>query len=86
MVDQADAVGGIVTREWLQNSHDTARRSKQVDGLGLTDIRPQRETLVLVGRRSHLFPNSAGIRNRIREENGTRVHICDWLVETPSGA
>ena len=72
-------------REWLQNNLDTARRSKREDGEGLVDIRPQSEGLVLVGRRTLLHPNSAAVRNRIKEENQIRIHTYDWLIEALQG-
>ena len=73
-------------REWLQNNLDVARRSKRKDGLGLADIRPQSQGLVLVGRRARLLENAEAIRNRIREENNIHVHTYDWLVDQLTGA
>jgi hypothetical protein len=72
-------------REWLQNNLDMARRSKRQDGLGLVDIRPQSEGLVLVGRRTLLHGNSPAVRSRIREENQIRIHTYDWLIEALRG-
>jgi hypothetical protein len=72
-------------REWLQNNLDLARRSKRRDGLGLVDIRPGSEGLVLVGRRTRLLEKAESVRNAIREESGIRVHTYDWLVEQITG-
>jgi hypothetical protein len=68
-------------REWLQNNLGMARRSRREDGLGLVDIRPQSEGLVVVGRRSRLNSNSAAVRDSIREDSAIRVHTYDWLVD-----
>ena len=72
-------------REWLQNNLDTARRSKRHDGLGLVDIRPLSEGLVLVGRRARLFDNTHMVRNPINEQRRIRVHTYDWLLERLDG-
>ncbi len=72
-------------REWLQNNLDYARRSKRSNGLGLTDIRPGSEGLVLVGRRARLHDNAAAVRHPILEQNHIRVHTYDWLIERLGG-
>jgi hypothetical protein len=72
-------------REWLQNNLDMARRERRHDGLGLIDIRPQSEGLVLVGRRSLLQDNTHTVRNTFREQNRIRIHTYDWLVEQLNG-
>lgn len=69
-------------REWLQNNLDTARRSVRRDGLGLSDIRPNSEGLVLVGRRHALRGNGAAVRSAFAEQNSIRIHTYDWLVES----
>ncbi len=68
-------------REWLQNNLDMARRPVSQDGLGLIDIRPMSEGLVLVGRRSLLNDNSGAVRNPFREQNAIRIHTYDWFIE-----
>jgi hypothetical protein len=68
-------------REWLQNNLDMARRPVSQDGLGLIDIRPMSEGLVLVGRRALLNDNSGAVRNPFREQNAIRIHTYDWFVE-----
>ncbi|MCK1636500.1 DUF4263 domain-containing protein [Bradyrhizobium sp. 157] len=68
-------------REWLQNNLGMARRSPREDGLGLVDIRPKSEGLVLVGRRARLKHNSGFVRNAVREDSAIRIHTYDWLVE-----
>jgi len=72
-------------REWLQNNLDMARRPVEQDGLGLADIRPRSEGLVLVGRRSLLNRNSSVVRHPYREDDRIRIHTYDWLVESLLG-
>ncbi|XSG81115.1 MAG: Shedu anti-phage system protein SduA domain-containing protein [Methyloligella sp. ZOD6] len=68
-------------RSWLENNLDFARRSKRADGLGLVDIRPRSEGLLLVGRRTLLNQDTTAVRHRFFETNRIRVHTYDWLVE-----
>jgi Shedu protein SduA, C-terminal len=72
-------------REWLLNNLDMARRSKRRDGLGLVDIRPGSEGLVLVGRRARLFENADEVRNPIQEAERIYVHTYDWLIKQLQG-
>jgi hypothetical protein len=72
-------------REWLQNNLDMARRPVEQDGLGLPDIRPRSEGLVLVGRRSALNDNAGIVRQAYREDGCVRIHTYDWLVESLFG-
>jgi hypothetical protein len=68
-------------REWLQNNIDVARSPVKQDGLGLVDIRPRSEGLVLVGRRGLLNDNAGAMRHAYREESQIRIQTYDWLVE-----
>jgi antiviral defense system Shedu protein SduA len=72
-------------REWLQNNIDMARRPVEQDGLGLADIRPRSEGLVLVGRRTVLNDNAGAVRHPYREDDWIRIHTYDWLVESLFG-
>lgn len=72
-------------REWLQNNLDMARRLRRENGLGLPDIRPQAEGLVLVGRRGRLRENSLELRNQLLENSRIQMHTYDWLLEQLSG-
>jgi hypothetical protein len=72
-------------REWLLNNLGMAQRPKRSDGLGLVDIRPGSDGLVLVGRRVRLFENADKVRNPIREGDRINVHTYDWLVEQLQG-
>ena len=72
-------------REWLQNNLDYARRSRRNGGLGLPDIRPGSEGLVLVGRRVRLHENADAVRHPIRERSNIRIHTYDWWLERLGG-
>lgn len=73
-------------REWIQNNLSLARRSRRDGGLGLPDIRPRSEGLVLVGRRTALGENASDVRNPIHEQKRIRIHTYDWLLEQLRGA
>ena len=72
-------------REWLQDNLDMARRSIQENGLGLPDIRPQAEGLVIVGRRDRLSPNAQKLRDQLSENSRIQMHTYDWLLERLEG-
>ena len=72
-------------REWLQDNLDMARRPKQQNGLGLLDIRPQAEGLVLVGRRDQVRENAPTLRSRLFETDRILMHTYDWLLEQLEG-
>lgn len=72
-------------RNWILKNLELARRSRREEGLGLIDIRPRSEGLVLVGRRSRLNQNADIVRHSIHEEQRVRIHTYDWLVETLHG-
>jgi hypothetical protein len=72
-------------REWIQDNLEKARRPRREGGLGLVDIRPRSQGIVLVGRRERLLDNAKTVRNPIREANDILVHTYDWLIERLSG-
>ncbi len=72
-------------REWIQDNLSLARRSRTDGGLGLIDIRPQSDGLVLVGRQAHLLPNSGNVRSSEWENSRIQVQTYDWLVERLEG-
>jgi hypothetical protein len=72
-------------REWIQNNLDMARKPVEQDGLGLADIRPRSEGLVLVGRRAALNGKAGAVRHPYREDLRIRIHTYDWLVESLFG-
>ena len=72
-------------REWLIQNLDYARRSRRDHGLGLSDIRPGGDGLVIVGRRDRLHANSHTVRLPIEEMRRIRVHTYDWWLHQLQG-
>lgn len=73
-------------REWLQNNLSKARRFRREGGLGLADIRPNSDGVVIVGRRELLREQSPAIRDRLREESRIDVHTYDWWLARLEGS
>ena len=73
-------------RQWIEDNPDTAHRSRQENGIGLPDIRPQAEGIVLVGRREKLRPAAKILRRRLHEAERIRMQTYDRLVEQLEGA
>ncbi len=72
-------------RNWIMKNLELARRSRREEGLGLVDIRPRSEGLVLVGRRNRLNQNADIVRHSIHEDQRVRIHTYDWLIDTLHG-
>ena len=68
-------------RNWIQDNLDHARRLPAENGLGLIDIRPQAQGLVLVGRRRDLRQNAQSLRNQLAEDSRIDIRTYDWLLE-----
>lgn len=68
-------------REWLQSNLDFARRPREENGLGLPDIRPGSEGLVLIGRRGRSPGATIEVRRRLIEQRNVTVHSYDWLLD-----
>lgn len=73
-------------RDWLQNNLSKARRFRREGGLGLADIRPNADGLVIVGRRELLHEGSPAVRDRLREESRIDVRTYDWWLARVEGA
>jgi Domain of unknown function (DUF4263) len=77
-----NAIGQIHDwREWLQDNLDYARRPIANSGLGLTDIRPGSEGLILVGRRETLSVGTNQLRNQLWESDRILIRSYDGLLE-----
>jgi hypothetical protein len=73
-------------RHWILNNLELARRSHREGGLGLVDIRPRSQGLVIVGRRAHLRDNTSDVRFPVSEDQRIDVHTYDYLLERLEGA
>ncbi len=72
-------------RDWLQENLALARRSTS-GGLGLVDIDPQADGLVIVGRRGESASESSALRRGEWSRSRIRIHTYDWLREQLRGA
>ncbi len=72
-------------RAWLMRNRDYAARSRNDNGLGLTDISPNSRGLVLIGRERDLDPADNPRRQRLEEDNMIMLHSYDWLVRQARG-
>ena len=73
-------------RDWVQNNLAHAHRPKRSDGLGLFDLRPNDDGLVLIGRRALLAGRHEALRRRLWEDKRIMVRTYDWLLEQVAGA
>jgi hypothetical protein len=67
-------------RVWLEHNQNYAARSREEQGLGLTDISPRSEGLILIGRERELDPATNAHRRTLMEEARADIHTYDWLV------
>jgi len=68
-------------RIWLTNNIDYARRTRDKQGLGLTDVDGNMEGLVLIGRRDILSTETTARRSQMCKDLNIEIHTYDWLVE-----
>jgi hypothetical protein len=68
-------------REWLGDNVATAQRSREANGLGLPDIRPESPAYVFISRRDHQNLMPGPRRLRIIERQAITIHTYDWLVD-----
>jgi hypothetical protein len=67
-------------RVWLEHNQNYAARSREEQGLGLTNISPRSEGLILIGREHDLDPATNAHRRTLMEEARADIHTYDWLV------
>jgi hypothetical protein len=67
-------------RNWLSHNRDYASRSREHSGLGLANIDPELEGLVIMGRETQINASTEQLRRRLMRENRVRIHTYDWLV------
>lgn len=68
-------------RIWLSHNRDYATRPPDQLGLGLTDIDPELEGLIIMGREADLDPQTAERRVRLTREHRIKIYTYDWLGE-----
>jgi hypothetical protein len=68
-------------RDWLSQNRDYAARSRERSGLGLIDIDPELEGLIVIGRNSDLEQGTTTSRRRRLERiHRIRIEPYDWLL------
>src|SRR3954471_21760274 len=67
-------------RNWLSRNRDYASRAPEWSGLGLGDIDPELDGLVIIGPGSMLDARVEDRRRRLARSNRTRIETYDWLV------
>ena len=75
-------------RRWIETHRDPARLSRDENGYGLPNIRPQAEGVVLVGRRHKLDRSIVAgfLRNEHYEKDRITIQTYDRLLEQLEGA
>lgn len=67
-------------RDWLSRNRDYASRPREQSGLGLLDIDPELDGLVIIGRDAQLDPRSDALRRRLQRQHRVRIETYDWLA------
>ncbi len=69
-------------RIWLSRNLDYATRPRCQSGLGLRDIEPQIEGLVIMGREHDVDPGKTGARRQSLERaHQVKIRTYDWLAD-----
>jgi hypothetical protein len=71
-------------RAWLEVNQNYAARPRSAGGLGLTDISPNSQGLILIGRTDSRDDVVARHR-RLARDNNIKLHTYDWLVGRARG-
>lgn len=67
-------------RRWLENNLDYARRERAKDGLGLKEISPSCEGLILIGRATDRNEETQAKLRQFKFDDHIEVHSYDWLA------
>jgi Domain of unknown function (DUF4263) len=68
-------------RNWLSRNLDYATRPRHQAGHGLTDIEPELDGLIILGRESDLDLGKTGaLRKRLERDNRVKIRTYDWLA------
>ena len=72
-------------RSWLTRNQDYAERSIAQNGLGLININPNLEGLIIIGRESDIDNNTNDRRRQYVSTLNIKIHTYDWLVRIFQG-
>jgi hypothetical protein len=72
-------------RRWLENNIDYARRERAKNGLGLKEISPLSDGLILIGRAEQRDEQTRAKLKQFQFEDRIEVHSYDWLARQAEG-
>ncbi len=67
-------------REWLSRNRSYAAQSRDQEGLGLIDIHPDLDGLILMGRGVDIDTRMTARRRRLARDNRVEIETYDWLL------
>ena len=67
-------------RDWLSNNRGYAARPRERSGLGLIDIDPELEGLIIIGRNANVDQSTTERRRRLMRERRVKIETYDWLL------
>jgi hypothetical protein len=67
-------------RTWLARNLGYASQTPERSGLGLVDIEPDLDGMVIIGRDSEVPPGAADLRRTICRSYNVRIETYDWLL------
>ncbi|WP_144113703.1 Shedu anti-phage system protein SduA domain-containing protein [Paraburkholderia sp. BCC1886] len=72
-------------RMWLAVNQNYAARDRGEDGLGLTEIHPDVQGLIIMGRRATESEDTRRLRRQIGRDSKIEIHTFDYLIESLIG-
>jgi hypothetical protein len=67
-------------REWLSRNRGYAAQSREQEGLGLIDIHPELDGLIIMGRGVDLDTRMTARRRRLARDYRVEIETYDWLL------
>jgi hypothetical protein len=67
-------------RDWFSRNRDLAERPLNRSGLGLTDIDPEVEGLIIIGRDFDIDESTHERRRRLVRDRRVKIETYDWLL------
>jgi len=72
-------------RAWLNRNQNYACRSRDENGLGLTDVTPNIAGLIIIGRRKDIDSKTNDRRRQMVQDLNIEIHSYDFLVNNLKG-
>lgn len=67
-------------REWLSRNRGYAAQSREQEGLGLIDIHPELDGLIIMGRGADIDTRTTARRRRLARDYRVEIETYDWLL------